>query len=94
MSSAPCPPRFQHLNTRLPNRYPPVQGANLCCGVTMLFSKAAAAVMSFVVEPGGAVSLAAVLSGKLDTAGKTTAVVLSGGNVDVDVFDSIQQDSG
>ena len=45
-----------------------------------------------VVEPGGAVSLAAVLSGKLDTAGKTTAIVLSGGNVDFDVFASIQSE--
>ena len=45
-----------------------------------------------VVEPGGAVSLAAVLSGKLETAGKTTAIVLSGGNVDFDVFASIQSE--
>ena len=45
-----------------------------------------------VVEPGGAVSLAAVLSGKLETADKTTAIVLSGGNVDFDVFASIQSE--
>ena len=43
-----------------------------------------------VVEPGGAVALAAILSGKIDTAGKTTAIVFTGGNVDVDVFASIQ----
>lgn len=46
--------------------------------------------LKLVVEPGGAVSLAAVLSGKIETAGKTTAIVLSGGNVDIDVFASIQ----
>ncbi|NNF40088.1 MAG: threonine/serine dehydratase [Woeseiaceae bacterium] len=43
-----------------------------------------------VVEPGGAVALAAVLSGKIPTAGKTTAIVLSGGNVDADLFAGIQ----
>ena len=46
--------------------------------------------LKIVVEPGGAVGLAAVLSGKIDTAGKTTAIVFSGGNVDVDQFASIQ----
>ena len=35
-----------------------------------------------VVEPGGAVALAAVLSGKLPIKGRTLAVVCSGGNVD------------
>lgn len=39
-----------------------------------------------VVEPGGAVALAAVLSGKFSARGKTVAVVCSGGNVDPDVF--------
>ncbi|MEX0759271.1 MAG: threonine/serine dehydratase [Tistlia sp.] len=38
--------------------------------------------LKLVVEPGGAVALAAVLSGKIATAGRTTAIVLSGGNVD------------
>ena len=47
--------------------------------------------LKMVVEPGGAVSLAAVLSGKLDTAGKITAVVISGGNVDLDQFGAIQE---
>lgn len=46
--------------------------------------------LKLVVEPGGAVALAAVLSGKLDTAGKTTAIVISGGNIDVDLFGEIQ----
>jgi threonine dehydratase len=46
--------------------------------------------LKLVVEPGGAVALAAVLSGKLETAGKTTAIVLSGGNIDVELFAEIQ----
>ena len=46
--------------------------------------------LKLVVEPGGAVALAAVLSGKLDTAKKITAVVISGGNVDIDTFARIQ----
>jgi threonine dehydratase len=38
--------------------------------------------LKLVVEPGGAVALAAVLSGKLPLEHRTAAVVLSGGNVD------------
>ena len=39
-----------------------------------------------VVEPGGAVALAAALSGAYDCRGKTVAVICSGGNVDAGVF--------
>ena len=46
--------------------------------------------LKLVVEPGGAAALAAVLSGKIDTRDRVTAVVLSGGNVDIDVFSAIQ----
>ena len=46
--------------------------------------------LKLVVEPGGAVALAAVLAGKVETKGRTTAVVLSGGNVDFDLFAAIQ----
>jgi len=43
--------------------------------------------LKLVVEPGGAVSLAALLSGKLKTFGGTTvALVLSGGNVDPELY--------
>ena len=42
--------------------------------------------LKLVVEPGGAVALAAALAGKVDVRGKTVAVLLSGGNVDADVF--------
>jgi threonine dehydratase len=46
--------------------------------------------LKIVVEPGGAAGLAAVLSGKVDTADKTTVIVFSGGNVDAELFASIQ----
>jgi threonine dehydratase len=42
--------------------------------------------LKLVVEPGGAVSLAALLAGKIDVGGKTIGVVLSGGNVDPALF--------
>jgi threonine dehydratase len=42
--------------------------------------------LKLVLEPGGAVALAAVLSGKLALEGRTVAVVLSGGNVDPALF--------
>jgi threonine dehydratase len=38
--------------------------------------------LRLVVEPGGAVALAAVLAEKVPLRGRTTAIVLSGGNVD------------
>jgi threonine dehydratase len=44
---------------------------------------------SIVLEPGGAVALAAILAGKLETRNRTTAAVLSGGNVDPSLFDEI-----
>ena len=46
--------------------------------------------LKLVVEPGGAAALAAALSGKIDTKNRVTVVVLSGGNVDVDVFTAVQ----
>jgi threonine dehydratase len=42
--------------------------------------------LKIVLEPGGAVALAAVLAGKLDVRGKTALMVCSGGNVDAATF--------
>jgi threonine dehydratase len=42
--------------------------------------------LKLVVEPGGAAALAALLSGKIDVKGKVAVAVLSGGNVDPDLF--------
>ncbi|RVU34855.1 threonine/serine dehydratase [Hwanghaeella grinnelliae] len=48
--------------------------------------------LKLVVEPGGAVSLAAILSGKIDIKGKTLVAVVSGGNVDPAQFAQILAD--
>lgn len=45
--------------------------------------------LKLVVEPGGAVSLAALLSGKSEMKGRTTGIVLSGGNVDAVLYGEI-----
>ncbi len=42
--------------------------------------------LKLVVEPGGAVCLAALLAGKFDARGKVVGAVLSGGNVDPTIF--------
>jgi threonine dehydratase len=42
--------------------------------------------LRLVIEPGGAVALAAALAGKLPLRERTTAIVVSGGNVDVERF--------
>ena len=67
----------------------------LDCVVTVSDAEVAEAVayafrtLKQVVEPGGAVSLAALLCGKVEAAGRTTAIVLSGGNVDPGLFSDI-----
>jgi threonine dehydratase len=43
-------------------------------------------VLKLVVEPGGAVALAAVLAGRLDLRGRRVGIVLSGGNVDAAAY--------
>ncbi len=61
-------------------------------GVTASDDEVAAAVgfayreLKLVVEPGGAVGLAALLSGRIDAKGKNVVIVLSGGNVDADLY--------
>jgi threonine dehydratase len=69
-----------------------INRSNYTHAVTVSDSEALAAVayafreLKLVVEPGGAVGLAALLSGKVETAGRTVVVVLSGGNVDESVL--------
>jgi threonine dehydratase len=61
-------------------------------GVTASDDEVAAAVgfayreLKLVVEPGGAVGLAALLSGRIDAKGRNVVIVLSGGNVDADLY--------
>jgi threonine dehydratase len=68
---------------------------NLMGGLSVTDEEAKAAVrfafreLKLVVEPGGAVSLAAILAKKLPFEGKIVAAVLSGGNVDPTLFAEI-----
>ncbi|GAG31488.1 unnamed protein product, partial [marine sediment metagenome] len=45
--------------------------------------------LKLVVEPGGAVALAALLSGKINCADQVTAIVMSGGNVDAGLYTDV-----
>jgi threonine dehydratase len=45
--------------------------------------------LKLVVEPGGAIGLAALLAGRPDVKGKVVVAVLSGGNVDAELFDRL-----
>jgi len=61
-------------------------------GITATDTEVGAAVayafreLKLVVEPGGAVGLAALLAGHIDVKGKNVVIVLSGGNVDADLY--------
>ena len=48
--------------------------------------RVAYATLKLVVEPGGSVALAALLAGRIHLAGRTAAIILSGGNVDAALF--------
>jgi len=50
--------------------------------------------LRLVVEPGGAVALAAVLAGRLGCRGRTVAVVISGGNVDAPLYREVLAGAG
>jgi threonine dehydratase len=69
----------------------------LAGAATVTDSDAAAAMreaadhFKLVVEPGGAVALAAILCGKIDCKGKTVIVVLSGGNVDPQTYAAVMR---
>ncbi len=45
--------------------------------------------LKLVVEPSGAAPLAALLTGKIDVAGKRVGAIVSGGNVDAATFASV-----
>ena len=70
----------------------PINCELIGAGITASDAEVAAAVryafheLKLVVEPGGAIGLAALLAGKLDVKDKVVVGVLSGGNVDPDLF--------
>jgi threonine dehydratase len=61
-----------------------VSDAEIAASILMLIERC-----KQVVEPAGASSLAAILNGKIPTAGKNTVALLSGGNIDVSFIESI-----
>lgn len=69
-----------------------INRTRLAGGVAVTDSEVMAAIrfafthLKLVVEPGGAVCLAALLAGKFDARRRTVGLVLSGGNVDAPVF--------
>jgi threonine dehydratase len=69
-----------------------INRANRARGIAVDDSEALAAVayafseLKLVLEPGGAVALAAILGRCVDVAGRTVVLVLSGGNVDAGVL--------
>ena len=66
--------------------------ALVCEGIVATDQEVATAVgfafreLKLVVEPGGAVALAALMAGRLDIRGKIVVAVLSGGNIDAEMF--------
>ena len=70
----------------------PINRELIGAGITASDAEVARAVryafeeLKLVVEPGGAIGLAALLAGKLDIKGKVVVGILSGGNVDPDLF--------
>ena len=72
------------LNSRLGVRGLAVSDAEVRRAMAFAYSW-----MKLVVEPGGAVCLAAALAGKLELQGRTVALVLSGGNVDAATFAAV-----
>jgi threonine dehydratase len=74
------------INRRL-DRVETVSDAEVAEAVRYAFK-----VLKLVVEPGGAVSLAALLAGKVEARDRSTAIVLSGGNIDPALFSAIIED--
>jgi threonine dehydratase len=81
------------LMARMPGKLTfAINRALVGAGVVVSDTEVAAAVafafaeLKLVVEPGGAVALAAVMTGKVDVKNKVAVAVLSGGNVDPEMF--------
>lgn len=69
------------INKHLVNEFLSVTELNVMHAVSFAFKY-----LKLVVEPGGAVALAALLQKKVDIKNKRVAVILSGGNVDPAIF--------
>lgn len=80
MASVPGEITFA-INSRLLTRGVTASDAEVVTAVRFAFRE-----LKLVVEPGGAVGLAALLAGRIDARGKAVVIVLSGGNVDADLY--------
>jgi len=69
------------INSRLLSRGVTASDSDVGIAVGFAFRE-----LKLVVEPGGAVGLAALLSGQIDARGKNVVIVLSGGNVDTELY--------
>src|SRR4030088_255727 len=69
------------INRRLLTQGVTASDAEVGAAVAFVFRE-----FKLVVEPGGAVGLAALLAGRIEARGKTIVIVLSGGNVDADLY--------
>jgi threonine dehydratase len=80
MSNTPGAITFE-INRKLVGQGVAASDAEVGRAVAFAFNE-----LKLVVEPGGAIGLAALLAGKLDVKGKVVVGVLSGGNVDAELF--------
>src|ERR1700759_5083387 len=69
------------INQRLLTQGVTASDAEVGAAVAFVFRE-----FKLVVEPGGVVGLAALLAGRIEARGKTIVIVLSGGNVDADLY--------
>ena len=69
------------VNARLVDEYVAVSDVEIVHAMASLFER-----MKVVVEPSGAVGVAALLEGRLDVSGKRVGVILSGSNVGTERF--------
>jgi len=69
------------INSRLLAKGVTASDADVATAVGFAFRE-----LKLVVEPGGSVGLAALLAGHIEASGKTVVIVLSGGNVDADLY--------
>jgi threonine dehydratase len=69
------------INSRLLTQGVTASDAEVTVAVGFAFRE-----LKLVVEPGGSVGLAALLAGHVDARDKNVVIVLSGGNVDADMF--------
>lgn len=69
------------INSRLGTRGVVASDAEVAAAMAFAFRE-----LKLVVEPGGAIALAALLNGHIDARNKVVAIVLSGGNVDAEAF--------